>query len=319
MAVQILTVIGAIILCIALMLVSMICIVLLSPIHYEITGGKESENSFCKLKGHFLFKKIKFIFSYNSGVKPMWRVKVFKKIYRSSKKKQRSQQKTAPKPMPEQSILITRERKPEIIVDTNALEVDAEQHVFPSSIDLAQLKKEHNLDGQEVRRVKLKDIPKTTKPPLQTKTIFDMQFKIPRFISNLWLKIQTFLETAKIRKQQIKSLLDKRDIWHALKKLLKNLVKAMKADQFSIVAKIGFADPAITGQFMGLVSILIAKFGDAILITPDFSKENFEDIQLYCKGRIFIWRLVHIFIQFICHPSIRTQIKAYRKGSRQDG
>ncbi|MFI3174397.1 MAG: DUF2953 domain-containing protein [Bacillota bacterium] len=317
MAIQILTWTGIVILCVLLLFVSFFCMIFFSPIHYEITGGKESDNIFCKLKGHFFFKKIKFLFSYTYGVEPIWRLKVFKKTYRSRKKKPVKKKST---PAPEQTIDITREKKTEILLDTNILEIETEETVsFPSSIDLAQLKKEHNLDGQEIKRVKLKDVQPVTTPPQQTKTLFDFHLKIPSAITDFFQKIKTMIGHAKTLKQQIKNLWGKRDIWHALKKLLKKLLHHMKADQLSIVAKIGFSDPAVTGQFMGLVSILIGKYGDNVLITPDFAKENFEDIEVYAKGRIFICHFVHSFLQFICHPSIRAQIKAYRKGRKENG
>ncbi len=112
---------------------------------------------------------------------------------------------------------------------------------------------------------------------------------------------------------------NKREIYIALKKLLKRVIRGILPNHLLLKATIGLGEPSYTGYFMGLVSVLTAKFGKNIQIKADFTRLAAEDIEVAIKGRLVAGYFLYSLLAFAWTKPIRRILIKLWKGRKQNG
>ena len=108
--------------------------------------------------------------------------------------------------------------------------------------------------------------------------------------------------------KEIWSIEDKKDIFKALGRLLKRLIKGILPGDIFVKATVGTGDPTTTGYVLALAGILTAKFGNDIQIRGDFTKATAEDVEVKVKGKIVLGKLVWAVLAFALTKPVRKAI-----------
>lgn len=315
--------IGMVLLALLLFLLLLVLVVLLSPIRYQLAGEKKAE-----LGGSFgvswLFGAVKIHGGYTSAESLKLKVKVLWFTLVGGEPKEKKEKKRKKKKAPKKE-----ERKP----DLQAAEKTTKQAEKPAEAEKTELpkaeKKEEKPKAQPkpqrmaqkqpktVRRVKLSEMEE--KPPaedvdIQLELEEDDAFftgeegkeekkeKIPPIVKELW------------------SIEDKKEIFKALGKLLKRLIKGILPGNLFIKATLGTGDPTTTGYVLALAGVLTAKFGSDIQVKGDFTKATAEDMEVRVKGKIVLGKLLWAVLAFgLAKPVRRAIWKMIKFLKKKDG
>ena len=109
---------------------------------------------------------------------------------------------------------------------------------------------------------------------------------------------------------------DRKEIFEALKQLLKRLMKGILPKDLYLAGTFGTGDPASTGCLLGVFGVMKAKFGDRIQIKGDFSKMTAEDITVRVQGKIVLGTLLFAAAAFVLKKPVRTLLLKLWKGTR---
>lgn len=149
---------------------------------------------------------------------------------------------------------------------------------------------------------------------------------------NLWKKLQDFFNKIS---SIISGICDKiTDIAHRLQHYLqlwerdevKSTFKICKKQLFKIwnhvrprklqlYLRIGFDDPAVTGQILAYYSMLFPIFGNTIKIQPEFEDTILEG-NLYAKGKITVFVFVQVAWTIFFNKDIRNFLELLKKEER---
>lgn len=145
------------------------------------------------------------------------------------------------------------------------------------------------------------------------------------FFSKITNKIQKIRETIGRRIEKIKALLGKLteiktiltqpDSKKAIAFLfgkLKELIKHICPTKLKGSLIFGSGDPCSTGQILGIVSVLYARYGELISITPDFEEKRLE-CDLSFKGRIRVIKVLMIALKLLLHKELKQLIEEFKK------
>lgn len=94
---------------------------------------------------------------------------------------------------------------------------------------------------------------------------------------------------------------------YTLSKLKKQglyLLKQIKPKVFRLDAHIGFNDPSITGQFLGIMGILYPIYKDSIHIQPEFEETVYQG-ELKVLGSLQIYPFIWVLIRMILDKKVR--------------
>ena len=96
--------------------------------------------------------------------------------------------------------------------------------------------------------------------------------------------------------------------WDKLKRLLRHILPR----KISGTLIYGSGDPCSTGQTLGIVAVLYARYGELLSITPDFEEKRLEcDVSL--KGNIQVFTLLLIAVKVITNKEIKQLIHKFKK------
>lgn len=346
--------IGIFILGILLLSILIITVVLVSPLKYRIAGEKkEHTNGDFEAKWLFGLIRVKGKITYGNEpkitVKVLWFTVFGEKKQKKQKKKVR---KKKPKPVPQRMkpgpTFATRQKADKAPADgiymaENAQPAEDTPHIKPDAeikpdteiklnteakqdteIKLEEPYLEESYNAKEtplppkpnVRRVKVSDIKeRPIEPSTQKEEDPDDFFSGETMQEN----DTSLLDKLRFYFAKFQEIDDKKGIFLAAKKLLKRLIKGILPNQIALKATLGLGDPTNTGYLMGLVGILIAKFGNNINIKGDFTRLVAEDIEVKVKGKIVIGSFLYAIVAFgLAKPIRRILIKLW-KGRKQNG
>lgn len=111
-----------------------------------------------------------------------------------------------------------------------------------------------------------------------------------------------------------------RRIRRHLVRALRRFIKACRFSDLLLRLRVGLDDPADTGRLLGMTAPVTAALAcydvQAIVIEPDFSKEN---LQLYGHGklRIIPVELIWLTLRFTCSPVSLRLIRVLTRGGRR--
>lgn len=303
--------IGIVLLALLLLLLLLVLVVLFSPIRYQLAGEQKAE-----LSGSFgvswLFEAVKIDGGYTPAESLKLKVKVLWFTLVGGEPKEKKEKKPKKKKAP---------KKEELKPDLQAAEKTTKQAEKPAeekkeeppktekkeekSVEQPKQQRMERKQPKTVRRVKLSEVEE--KPPTEDMDI-QLEFneddafftgeeakeekkeKIPPIVKELW------------------SIEEKKEIFKALGKLLKRLLKGILPGNLFIKGTIGTGDPATTGYVLALAGVLTAKFGNDIQIKGDFTKATAEDMEVRVKGKIVLGKLLWAVLAFGLTKPVRKAI-----------
>ena len=326
--------IGIFLLGILFLLLFLLTVVLVSPIKYSLVGEKKEQ-----IKANFavgwLFGLLRIKGTYLEGKEAELTVKVLwftlmgekkKRPRRKAKKrpvhtgdvvvareKPSPAQASAPKEEPSQGIYMAevkppKEEKPEPASSTAPL---IKEETIPS----ATVSQEAPLpEKPKVRRVKLSEI---KEPPMPIGEDFEEEafFQEDRPASDA----PSSMDELRSYWHKFKQIENKKEIYLALKKLLRQILRGILPNHLQVKATVGLGEPDYTGYFMGLVSVLTAKFGKNIQVKADFTRLVAEDIEVAVKGNLVAGYFLYSLLNFILKKPIRRILIKLWKGRKQNG
>lgn len=95
--------------------------------------------------------------------------------------------------------------------------------------------------------------------------------------------------------------------WEQLKHLLRHILPR----KVSGTLVYGSGDPCSTGQALGVLAVLYARYGELLLIQPDFEEKRFE-CNVDLKGRMQIFALLRLTIKVIKNQELKQLIREFK-------
>ncbi|WP_304508448.1 hypothetical protein [Anaerotignum sp.] len=326
--------IGILLLSILLLFILIITVVLISPLKYQLAGEKKDE-----LKGdfaaHWLFGLIRLQGKYIYGNEPQITLKIlWFTLLGEKKKKRQKKRKTKPSPQPIKTggTVAAREK-------TAASKKQASESIYMAeSISPKKAEETQQTPSKEktenpianarisealppkpkVRRVKLSEIQeKPIAVPIEKEE--DAFFTGTDEEEEGDSENTSMLDKLRFYKNKFQEIEEKREIFHAAKKLLKRLIKGISPNQLMLKATVGLGEPDYTGYLMGLVGVLTAKFGRNIRVKADFTRLVAEDIEINIKGKLVMGYFLYSLSAFLLKKPVRRILIKLWKGRKQNG
>lgn len=206
--------------------------------------------------------------------------------------------------------LKTAEREPDIEINEN------KENIKPD-IELGENKTETK-----------KDIKQNKKNNKQKKSLWKNivsklkgLMQIPKKIANTFKKVSDAVKKifAAVRSGKEKAVLVKEfvfgreclDFVCVVRDNVLHLWRHIKPKLLRIDMTIGFDDPAVTGQVLGVIAAFCGAAGMMPCVTPDFEKRVFEsDIEI--KGRVTVFILLKILIKVYFCEELKEFKKSYK-------
>lgn len=131
---------------------------------------------------------------------------------------------------------------------------------------------------------------------------------------------QTFCDKIKalLRKKEILTAFITDEIHKAaffkLLEQFQKFLRRMKPKEFRINVHFGFGNPSHTGILLAGISMLYPIFGEHAEIEPDFEQEVLEG-NMFLKGRIQFWIAAAAAFNLLCSKEVRATIRHIKKFS----
>ena len=107
---------------------------------------------------------------------------------------------------------------------------------------------------------------------------------------------------------------DKKQLFKAVVKLLKSLLKGIKPNDFYVKGDVGLEDPSTTAEIVGAAYAIGGILNKKIELKAVFDKEILQG-EAYAKGKIIPIYMLVCLIRFVLTKQVRKIIKIYLKGS----
>ena len=321
--------IGILLLSIVLLFILIISIILISPLKYHLTGIKQEV-----LKGDFalqwLFGLVRIKGMYLHGHEPDITVKVLWFTLfgekKEKKKVRKKKKRPVPQPMNTEGAVVAREKSATVkkqpsqgiyVAEPTPPEAERKQPQ-PLQEEIPEPPQGNMEDPlppkPRVRRVKvstIQEVPEDISLEKESQDFFTGEPETDESPSNM--------DKLRYYKKKFDEIEGKREIFLALKKLLKRLIKGILPNHLFLKATLGLGDPTYTGYLMGLVGILTAKFGNNIQVKGDFTRLVAEDIEIKIKGKIVMGSFVYALLGFVWTKPVRRILIKLWKGRKQNG
>lgn len=316
--------IGILLLCMLLFLLTVVAVVMLSPLRYRLAGEMQEKPE--DIQGEFalkwLFGLVGVSGSFVYGQEPRLAIRVLwirLGERKKKKKKKRRRKQATPKPSttetPQEVYSI---ETPEEAPEEKAPAEEAVQQEKPPVVVLEEKREESR---PRVRRVKLAEVEEKPILPEEPtgETFFTGETEEAKEAEAA--SDEKNGGVAQIRKywKKFQEVENKRGIFEALKKLLKRLIRGILPNQLRLRGTVGLGDPALMGYFMGLMGILTAGFGQNVQIKADFTQMIARDIQIEVTERIIMGYFVYSVVAFIAAKPVRSILIKLWKGRKANG
>lgn len=212
--------------------------------------------------------------------------------------------------------LKTAEREPDIEINENKEnikpDIELGENKTETKKDIKQNKKNNKQKNKDKQKKSLwKNIVSKLKGLMQ----------IPKKIANTFKKVSDAVRKifAAVRSGKEKAVLVKEfvfgreclDFVCVVRDNVLHLWRHIKPKLLRIDMTIGFDDPAVTGQVLGVIAAFCGAAGIMPCVTPDFEKRVFEsDIEI--KGRVTVFVLLKILIKVYFCEELKEFKKSYK-------
>lgn len=212
--------------------------------------------------------------------------------------------------------LKTAEREPDIEINENKEnikpDIELGENKTETKKDIKQNKKNNKQKNKDKQKKSLwKNIVSKLKSLMQ----------IPQKIADLFRKVSDAVKKifAAVRSGKEKAVLVKEfvfgreclDFVCVVRDNVLHLWRHIKPKLLRIDMTIGFDDPAVTGQVLGVIAAFCGAAGIMPCVTPEFEKQIFEsDIEI--KGRVTVFVLLKILIKVYFCEELKEFKKSYK-------
>ncbi len=334
--IKILKFIGKALLWVLVVILVILAVILICPIKYEIKGEKYENISFKgRIKLFFGILTVKFKASAKGldGIK----VELFGKKLGGKKKKkavdkdkETAQKKTEPNDSQNEKPEAEPEKKSEN--EPAKAEEKTETAETTEKPKLAETVKKVSDEWNDkkptgnsakVRRIKLSDAEKNIAENKKKETAVK-KISLPEEEKAERKDEKTDNDSEKNKEEKTEKLdldyfikmpmADKKQLFKAVVKLLKSLLKGIKPDDFYIKGDVGLEDPSTTAEVVGAIYAFSGIVNKQIEIKAVFDKEILQG-EAYAKGKIIPIYMLVCLIRFVLTKQVRKIIKIYLKGS----
>jgi hypothetical protein len=322
----ILKVIGIILLIILGLLLLLLLSVLLLPLKY---GGKiqyDENNLYAVIKGRYFFGLLRFKAEFKDK-KLKYYVKIlWKELLGSNKNNDLSDDKTkSEKVLKSESEKVSEDKPKDETEDELVNEPKGtitEELKEKSSSDLLVIQEEKADDVEDSETHADKNISKWKSIKAKITSIpsklLGIKEKILSFKDNIIFKIHSFCDKLRginTKKSEILDYIQQEDTKKFLRLLRHQIYLLFKHIlPYKVKGKVRFGldSPDKTGQALGVMSVVKARYGKKIDIIPDFNQKIIE-VNLKYKGRIRVLNLLLIAFKVIIQKKLKEIIKIVKK------
>lgn len=300
--------IGIALLCILILLVVLLLAVLFVPIRYRIQAAFSHGEADGEAKAHWLFHIITATAVWDQ--KLQYRIKVFGiTVYGSQR---RTAEKTTERKLRKQ-----KKKNIKSIKNEKNIKNEKENEV-PRRVDKGADQKE---EVQAPRRVDRCTKPRRSRiRPLKrlAEKIKTLLVTVIEKVKAFWKGLLGLFQKAEKLKETIaayRAFFEREDFKRAFalcKKELYRVWKQIRPKKLGAELRVGFDDPAVTGQVLALFGMLYPFLGKDVRIIPDFENAVCEGKTLI-KGRIMLFVLLRTLWILYFDKDIRRLIRIWKK------
>ena len=295
----ILRILGILVLALILLVLLVVSLVLLVPVRYQM-WLKNREKPEIKVRLHWLLHLISFTAEYKDEL--TYRLKILGFTVYDEKTKQ------------------------SVSAKNNSESSDTSEK---SPKQPEQQKEQRTEQKQESRQEQAE------KKSLREK-IEDVLWKIIDFLQLIPNKIAGVLEKwADLQEnlgERVDAFLDKIDEWNRKKerllkqiedeqnrfavvegyKTVKKLIVHIRPRKLKVTGRLGFDDPALTGQIFAVIGMLMPLYGEHIQLEAAFN-ETVMDIDAYLSGRLRAGSMTYMILRLILRKEVRGLLRQFSK------
>ena len=212
--------------------------------------------------------------------------------------------------------LKTAEREPDIEINENKEnikpDIELGENKTETKKDIKQNKKNNKQKNKDKQKKSLwKNIVSKLKGLMQIpKKIADTFKKVSDAVKKIFAAVRSGKEKAVLVKEFVFGR-ECLDFVCVVRDNVLHLWRHIKPKLLRIDMTIGFDDPAVTGQVLGVIAAFCGAAGIMSCVTPDFEKRVFEsDIEI--KGRVTVFVLLKILIKVYFCEELKEFKKSYK-------
>ena len=212
--------------------------------------------------------------------------------------------------------LKTAEREPDIEINENKEnikpDIELGENKTETKKDIKQNKKNNKQKNKDKQKKSLwKNIVSKLKGLMQIpKKIADTFKKVSDAVKKIFAAVRSGKEKAVLVKEFVFGR-ECLDFVCVVRDNVLHLWRHIKPKLLRIDMTIGFDDPAVTGQVLGVIAAFCGAAGIMPCVTPDFEKRVFEsDIEI--KGRVTVFVLLKILIKVYFCEELKEFKKSYK-------
>ena len=212
--------------------------------------------------------------------------------------------------------LKTAEREPDIEINENKEnikpDIELGENKTETKKDIKQNKKNNKQKNKDKQKKSLwKNIVSKLKGLMQIpKKIVDTFKKVSDAVKKIFAAVRSGKEKAVLVKEFVFGR-ECLDFVCVVRDNVLHLWRHIKPKLLRIDMTIGFDDPAVTGQVLGVIAAFCGAAGIMPCVTPDFEKRVFEsDIEI--KGRVTVFVLLKILIKVYFCEELKEFKKSYK-------
>lgn len=212
--------------------------------------------------------------------------------------------------------LKTAEREPDIEINENKEnikpDIELGENKTETKKDIKQNKKNNKQKNKDKQKKSLwKNIVSKLKGLMQIpKKIADTFKKVSDAVKKIFAAVRSGKEKAVLVKEFVFGR-ECLDFVCVVRDNVLHLWRHIKPKLLRIDMTIGFDDPAVTGQVLGVIAAFCGAAGIMPCVTPDFEKRVFEsDIEI--KGRVTVFVLLKILIKVYFCEELKELKKSYK-------
>jgi len=327
----ILRILGILVLALILLVLLVVSLVLLVPVRYQM-WLKNREKPEIKVRLHWLLHLISFTAEYKDEL--TYRLKILGFTVYDEKTKQsvsaKNNSESSDTSEKSQKQPETQEKtQSELSGQQNLRELPKQQKQQETPKQPEQQKEQRTEQKQESRQEQAE------KKSLREK-IEDVLWKIIDFLQLIPNKIAGVLEKwADLQEnlgERVDAFLDKIDEWNRKKerllkqiedeqnrfavvegcKTVKKLIVHIRPRKLKVTGRLGFDDPALTGQIFAVIGMLMPLYGEHIQLEAAFN-ETVMDIDAYLSGRLRAGSMTYMILRLILRKEVRGLLRQFSK------
>lgn len=327
----ILRILGILVLALILLVLLVVSLVLFVPVRYQM-WLKNREKPEIKLRLHWLLHLISFTAEYKDEL--TYRLKILgftvydEKTKQSVSDKNNSESSDASEESQKQPETQTK-TQPELSGQQKLQELPKQQKQPEPPKQQKQLEEQRTKQQKESRQEQ------SEKKSLREK-VEDVVWKVIDFLRSIPDKIAELLEKwADLQEnfgERVDAFLDKIDEWNRKKerllkqiedeqnrfavaegyKTIKKLIVHLRPRKLRVTGRLGFEDPALTGQIFAVIGMLMPLYGEHIQLEAVFN-ETVMDIDAYLSGRLRAGSMTYMVLRLILRKEVRRLLRQFPK------